>query len=66
MKTLTVIVAITMSIAIGLSAAYADPKDVNVVNTPDVNIVNDDTNPIPVTIQNGGSTGNVSTVYRFS
>ena len=57
------------------SSAYAakEPKvdDVNVINTPDVyivggvEIINDDTNPIPVTIENGGTNGQTAIEWRF-
>ena len=55
---------LTVGLALGGVAQAQAPKDVNVVNEPnvsvlnnvDVNVTNDTTNPVPVVVQNGTST----------
>jgi hypothetical protein len=58
---------VLLCLVVFVMPAYADkkPKDVNVVNTPDVTVVNDAANPLTVTVQPDGLTVNVSSVYRF-
>jgi len=50
MKTLKIAISVLL-LAVPFSIANADTKDVNVVNTPTVNIGNTATNPIPITVQ---------------
>lgn len=53
------LIALTALYIMNIPAIIAapQPKEVNVVNTPDVNIVNTSSNPVPVTITGNTSQG---------
>jgi len=78
MKRTLFFLTILLVIVVFAMPVYADPKpkDVKVVNKPvvkaqqrgdwNVTVNNDETNPVPVTVQPDGLSVNVSTVYRFA
>lgn len=67
MKTLKIAIsALILAMPFGAANADSDAKDVNVVNTPTVNVGNTATNPIPITVQNDPAKTPFHTAYDFS